>query len=231
VSNSLTHSPILTVHSHVSGIFANENGWRDRVEVISAIYTGSWQQMSGCRDGKLKFPESESQWVKANSRGVNKDPDVQFIPPDEVRPRKKRKKKDKMRTHMRPRTRWPARWILAFPVFVEDPSHWTLGILVNKSYGTAVPDWSVFHFNSLLLENEVQSDQRCLDFAHFILSESLSNEVTLFNIPVPSQKGMSNDCGLWGAHYLRIFLEDADKFIKYCSSVGFLTKVESLPLR
>ena len=123
-------------------------------------------------------------------------------------------------THILPIPRWKRRWIVAFPVHNDYPGHWTMGLLVTLKYSTGGQDWRLFHFNSLVLPTQITSERRCLTFAQFVLRCADSRFIKFVDVPVPEQAEESNDCGLYPAHFLKVFLSDPEKFIKHCTSVS-----------
>jgi hypothetical protein len=38
-------------------------------------------------------------------------------------------------------------------------------------------------------------------------------------VPVPRQQLGSNDCGLFACHFLRVFLEDIEESVEFCTKV------------
>lgn len=113
--------------------------------------------------------------------------------------------------------------IIAFPIHISDPPHWTLGIIVNTSWqaqtdATKHPTWVILHLDSCHCSN--RSMQLALDFTCYLLGIKEKDSVKKYEIPVPSQAPKSQDCGLYPAHFLKIFLTNPDEMIRYCTSVS-----------
>ena len=117
--------------------------------------------------------------------------------------------------------------IIAFPIFSDEgnggPAHWTLGTLVDVNWqreGLEIqndPSWHLFHFDSTLCNLENRETANAI--GRFILQKV---PFKFMEIPVPIQSPTSNDCGLYPAHFLRIFLTDVEKSIKFCFYVCIL---------
>jgi hypothetical protein len=158
-------------------------------------------------DPQWKPPRPPSTFAPSES-------DIVFLSPDKLQTKKKKaKEKD-----LEPSPEWKRRWIIAFPMHMDD--HWTLGIAVNKKHSINLEDWHLFHFNSLVMNSAPRAIERVRTFAQFALGKIQDRaQISYHEIPVPRQKAGSNDCGLWPAHFLGIFLEDSERFIQYCCSV------------
>jgi hypothetical protein len=118
-------------------------------------------------------------------------------------------------------SRFRENWIIAFPVHaaaLSGPDHWSLGILVNELYNASRQNqdkqWILFHFDSFPGCNE-NSKPNAIEIAKFII-DAKSIDVEFVEVPVPMQSPISNDCGLFPAHFLRIFLRNPDLSIKVC---------------
>jgi hypothetical protein len=121
----------------------------------------------------------------------------------------------------RPIKEWRQRRLLAFTVFHDKPGHWTLAIAVNMNYNAGIdnsPNISVFHFDSLPIQTK--SIAFAEEYARYAFQLTKAEKSKAFEIPVPFQPASSNDCGLYPAHFLKIFLKDIDKAIEFCVKVG-----------
>lgn len=115
-----------------------------------------------------------------------------------------------------PLIEWTTKRIIAFPV--HSPGHWTLGITVNHAWGTGnKAEWVIFHFDSFPFEGSSKSTAQKI--GQFVTNVHHRKDIPIKSIPVPGQKTNTNDCALWPAHYLKIFLKDPDFFIEHCNSV------------
>jgi Ulp1 family protease len=117
--------------------------------------------------------------------------------------------------------RWRAKRIIAFPVHSKLPEHWTLAIAVNTSYQAENPpirSIKLFHFDSFPCDSG--SRAKAEKFTRFALNLSDGEELAVYEVPVPYQPTYSSDCGLYPAHFLKIFLNNADKAIDFCQKVS-----------
>lgn len=118
--------------------------------------------------------------------------------------------------------------VIAYPVHADEssgPPHWTLGILVNKSWDRnadtqADRRWSLLHFDTAHCNSS--SESNALAVAKFIAGFKSNLEIEIVDVPVPKQPALSNDCGLYPAHFLKIFLSNIDKSIEECTTVSIL---------
>lgn len=110
---------------------------------------------------------------------------------------------------------WKTRRIIAYPV--HSPGHWTLAILVNKLWLEKGQNWIVYHFDSFKC-NEYALPT-ALSFGQYVTGIKHRRDLPIKEVPVPQQSPDSNDCGLWTAHFLKVFLKDVDFFINFCDSV------------
>lgn len=115
--------------------------------------------------------------------------------------------------------------IIAFPVHASGGAsgwpHWTLGIVVNRKWEKSEEvqiqhDWILFHFDTMHCNDD--SELNAVKVATFI-TQSNSN-IKLIDIPVPKQPSLSNDCGLYPAHFLKIFLSNINRSIEECTAVS-----------
>jgi len=158
--------------------------------------TGFWQERSGMPSGRMVHPRDNTHKEEDEDAKLN-------------------------RYYIRPYEAWRYKQILAFPV--HTPGHWTLGVLVNTAYrqdgGEEQPQWGLYHFDSYPSRTDA-TKRVSVAFAQFATGTRDSNDIRFIDIPVPGQKANSNDCALWPAHYLQIFLENLEELLKYCSSVS-----------
>jgi Ulp1 family protease len=80
------------------------------------------------------------------------------------------------------------------------------------------PNISVFHFNSL--PTQTKSIACAEEYDRYVFQLTKAEKSKAFEVPVPFQPASSNDCGHYPAHFLKIFLKDIDKAIKFCVKVG-----------
>jgi hypothetical protein len=123
-----------------------------------------------------------------------------------------------------------SRRVIAFPVHVDVPKHWTLGIAVNTSYRSQKPgdppadnataNWHLFHFDSHPCQPQSRTFAR--GFTRWALELPESQALAETEVPVPRQPGDSNDCGLYPAQFLMCFLADMDNYIQHCITVSDL---------
>jgi hypothetical protein len=115
--------------------------------------------------------------------------------------------------------------LIAFPVYTaankSGSSHWTLGILYNQLWNkTSSPqlefDWHLFHFNSLVNCNR-ETAVTATEAAQYLTKTDFKVDIKYVEVPVPRQEGC--DCGLYPAHFLKVFLCDLDASIEHCLSV------------
>lgn len=114
--------------------------------------------------------------------------------------------------------------ILAFPVHSKTFQHWTLGILVNLKWSSRKAttnertdeEWRLFHFDSLGCIKDVM--RQAQEFASYLV-ELPTTSIMATMIPCLVQPSMSNDCGLYPFHFLRVFLRDRERSIHYCLQV------------
>jgi hypothetical protein len=116
---------------------------------------------------------------------------------------------------------WKTRQILAFPVHTDSPGHWTLGIAVNKKWGilpSVRPEIEVFHLDSL--PHDEKHREIAEQFARHAFQLTKDDECQVIEVAVPYQPFGSNDCGLYPAHFLKIFLSDIDNGLSICRKVS-----------
>jgi Ulp1 family protease len=107
---------------------------------------------------------------------------------------------------------------------LESPRHWTLGIAVNLDWdvqqenGQNTSRWIVLHFDSHHC-SEVPK-KRAVAFARWFLDLPPKTALKLYEVPVPSQPPGSNDCGLYPAHFWKVFLHDPVQYLKLCTTVN-----------
>jgi hypothetical protein len=130
--------------------------------------------------------------------------------------------------------------LIAFPVFAEDgnkgPAHWTLGILYNALWKENLSnhlskqtdyEWMLFHFDSARCNK--QSKINAISLAQFLTKTDFKKDIKFIEVLVPLQGSFSNDCGLYPAHYLKLFCLDVEDSIAYCTSVSVLKHVLTRP--
>lgn len=142
-----------------------------------------------------------AHWVSLSARKITDSPE---------------KFRKQRRRRVYPLIEWTSKRIIAFPV--HSPGHWTLGIVINYSWRTEQKaDWRAFHLDSY------PCNQEAIKTAHkialFVTGIKHRYELSIKEIPVPGQRTSSNDCGLWPAHYLRVFLKEREAFINRFQSV------------
>lgn len=125
-----------------------------------------------------------------------------------------------------PPAHWKTKRIIAYPV--HSPGHWTLGILVNKLWQEQGENWVAYHFDSFKC-NEYALPT-ALAFGQYVTGIRHRCDLPIKEVPVPQQRAGSNDCGLWTAHYLKIFLKDIDFFIDFCNLVCIWLVVKTINL-
>jgi hypothetical protein len=104
---------------------------------------------------------------------------------------------------------------------IED-FHFTLGILINLNWKKpdSLPSWRLFHFDSLNGTYLANNKLNARKFGAFLAGIRIK-DLPITEVPVPMQGPGSNTCGLFAAHFLRIFLDDIDKSIEFCTKVCF----------
>lgn len=128
----------------------------------------------------------------------------------------------------RPRRLFEKR-IVAFPLHSQNPLHWTLGILVNLNWKsldltcstTRDAKWILFHFDSLSSNSELMST--AIQFSKFLVEVPANHNVNGVMVPALRQPTCSVDCALYPFHFLRVFLQDREKYIEYCRKVRLLS--------
>jgi Ulp1 family protease len=120
------------------------------------------------------------------------------------------------------------RRLFAF-VGIED-SHFTLNIVLNDNWREPKlkplhPKWMLFHFDSLRTATRqgewTLNLKNAKGFALWALDIRDKDKLDIFDTPVPQQASASNDCGLFAAHFLRVFLNDIQKSRDFCIQVSF----------
>lgn len=115
--------------------------------------------------------------------------------------------------------------IIAYPVHAAEgasgSAHWTLGVLVNRSWernedAQVGHDWVLLHFDTLHCNDK--SESNAMKVARFISQKG--SDIELIDVPVPRQPPLSNNCGLYPAHLLKIFLSNVERSIKDCTAVS-----------
>ena len=116
---------------------------------------------------------------------------------------------------------------VAFPLHEDSPGHWTLCILVNLKWihgkRKKPRGWICLHLDSFY--SSPSMSRIIQDYSKYLLEPETDEDLPFFHIPVAQQPVGSNDCGLYPAHYLRIFLQDPEQFISvhcYVSDVNAL---------
>lgn len=192
------------ISSHVSGFYFPQ--LKDEVEVLSAVKVMSLYLSSAVREGDriqgmLHLRGVDLINLILSNKEVSSSPTQQKPGLTDFR-------------------------VVAYPVHADDSNiefaHWTLGLLVNISWkkGTVLQeahDWHVFHFDSLCC-NE-RSLPNATDIARRILNGGEEILIQSHEVSVPRQPPGSNNCGLYPAHFLRIFLSDVEGHIQHCLSV------------
>lgn len=108
--------------------------------------------------------------------------------------------------------------IIAYPIHVREPPHFTLGIMANLNWQNGPEkEWVVFHFDSYPCSP--MSLIFAMEFGKHLLSLGLQAKVKEVNVPVIRQPSGSNDCGLYPSHFLDIILQDVDHCINECLKV------------
>lgn len=111
--------------------------------------------------------------------------------------------------------RWRAMKAIAFPLCTFE--HWTLGVLINKSWAPGFnkppAEWIGLHMDSLPQANSIHIAKAV---GQHILGINDRNLLEFRKVPVPLQPFGSLDCGLYVSHYLYMVLGDLDFFLKYC---------------
>jgi Ulp1 family protease len=127
----------------------------------------------------------------------------------------------KQRNTVFPRAEWKSKRILAFPVHIADPGHWTLSIAVNTNWATPLsirPHVDVYHLDSL--PDNPQHRKLSESFARHIFQLEDTDYCQVHEVAVPRQPHFSNDCGLYPAHFMKIFLTDVEKGLLACINVS-----------
>jgi Ulp1 family protease len=117
--------------------------------------------------------------------------------------------------------RWREKRVIAFPVHSKFPAHWTLAIAVNTNYHPETPsppNIQLFHFDSCPCNSG--SHDKAVKFARFAFNLGKEEKLVAYEVPVPYQPTSSNDCGLYPAHFLKIFLNNVDKSVEFCQRVS-----------
>jgi hypothetical protein len=120
-----------------------------------------------------------------------------------------------------PVTDWRDRQVVAYPV--HSPNHWTLGVLINLAWDKrdeeVVPiKWVGLHFDSFPCNTEALLTAQTI--GRHITGINSRSDLAFVNVPVPGQRKHSNDCALWPAHYLKMFLQDIQFYTEYCQASG-----------
>lgn len=115
--------------------------------------------------------------------------------------------------------------VVAYPVHAQKAfpgaEHWTLAVMVNENWVEGAEHqtnqrWQIFHFDTL--HCNANSKINAVKTALFIAESSDDSEIDFCEVAVPYQPAGSNDCGLYPAHFLKIFLSNIDKSISICKS-------------
>jgi Ulp1 family protease len=112
---------------------------------------------------------------------------------------------------------WKSKRILAYPVHTPSPGHWTLAIAVDMTWRSSQKGSrkiNIFHFDSLPVGNEHRDLAE--KFGRHAFEVADSEELKVFEVPIPNQPAYSNDCGLYPSHFLKIFLSDIEKYLDFC---------------
>ena len=80
------------------------------------------------------------------------------------------------------------------------------------------PNWALFHFDSHVCT--AASQHYALGFGKYLLEIDRNASVDVFEVPVIPQPPLSNDCGLYPAHFLSIILRDVDRYLAKCVEVS-----------
>ena len=110
---------------------------------------------------------------------------------------------------------WATRKLIAYPV--HSPNHWTLCILINKSWPKAGKDWAAFHFDSFKCNSYAAPTAQ--SFGLYVTGIKHRCDLPIKDVTVPQQNKQSNDCGLWAAHFLKIVLKNFESCTEVCNSV------------
>jgi len=122
----------------------------------------------------------------------------------------------------------PAHQLIAFPIHLWDPPHFSLGLLFNRNWKEKQPskspeDWVVLHVDSL------NCTTRCKDyavrFAKYAIGLDNDDDVKYVAVPAVQQDVKSNDCALYPAYYLDTILTDIPASIARCIEVSAFTHI------
>jgi Ulp1 family protease len=121
--------------------------------------------------------------------------------------------------------------LIAFPVHVQNPHHFTLGIMVNLHWKIGQNDqkWTLFHLDSMPCH--LESRKHALAFGKHLLGLDPEVEIEGIEVPVIHQSSGSNDCGFFPAYFLELFLSDVDYYIEQCLEVSKLSSTLYLPIQ
>jgi Ulp1 family protease len=103
----------------------------------------------------------------------------------------------------------------------SENQHFSLGIIVNPNWGTdKPPQWILLH-----LDSRAQMTNHCSRAHAFAawLMETDQESIKVIRVPTPQERSGSNDCGLYTAHYLKIFLDDDEVALMFTLHVGRFT--------
>lgn len=113
--------------------------------------------------------------------------------------------------------------LIAFPVHISNPLHFTLGIMVNLKWKPGAKyrkasSWTLLHLDSCPCNRNSQI--YALGFGKYLLELDSNTKVKVIEVPVIKQALNSNDCGFYPAHFLDIILQDVDFYIQQCIEVS-----------
>ena len=119
----------------------------------------------------------------------------------------------------------PKNRLIAFPLHLEDPPHFTLGVLVlidsvdsGSNDSDERTDWVLLHFDSSPCSP--RSKELALEYGKFVLGLDDDKDIEYLEAPVIHQEPGSNDCGFYPAHFLNVILVDIDGSMEIIREVG-----------
>lgn len=122
--------------------------------------------------------------------------------------------------------------LIAFPVHIEAPLHFTLGIMVNLKWNRLSAlrgtDWVLLHFDSC--HSSPTSQRHALGFGRYLAELDSKAKVRVFEVPLVRQPTNSNDCGFYPSYVLDIILRDIDYYIQRCMEVCNISASRRYPL-